>query len=167
MNSDPPTHKLVINTGPVIALTLCGTPSWLNNFPHALIAPDEVRREFDQGPRGAGSVVWPDVIRVESLKTQLPPKQDRTLDEGEAAVIQLAMDLGIPDVLIDEQRGRKAARANGLRVHGTLWLLREAKEWCLISHVAPLIEQLRLGGYWFDNKLVEEFLRRCGEWDGP
>ena len=45
------------------------------------------------------------------------------LDAGERDAIQLALELNISTVLIDEIEGRKAAASLGLEVRGTLGIL--------------------------------------------
>jgi len=61
---------------------------------------------------------------------------------GHAAVIELALQVGVPRVVIDERRGRRAALAVGLQVTGTLGLLgREGARHR--SRVRPFMEGLR------------------------
>jgi len=50
-----------------------------------------------------------------------------SLDLGEAAVIQLALQHGIPLVAIDETVGRRFARLSGLTVTGAIGILLRAK----------------------------------------
>jgi len=58
-----------------------------------------------------------------ALSAPPAPLATHALDAGEAAVIQLALERGIATVCIDEWRGRRAARACGLAVTGSLGLL--------------------------------------------
>jgi predicted nucleic acid-binding protein len=51
-----------------------------------------------------------------------------TLDRGEAAVIQLALDEGVHTVCIDEAAGRRIARLNGLSVRGAISIARKSSE---------------------------------------
>lgn len=86
------------------------------------------------------------------------------LDAGEAATIALATQERAALVLMDEAKGRRVARdIYGLRVIGTGRVLVEAKRAGLITHVGPLIEQLRDKGYWLSNAIVAEILRQAGE----
>ncbi len=48
------------------------------------------------------------------------------LDPGEREAIQLALDLKIPTVLMDEAEGRKVAQSFSLEVRGTLGILEQA-----------------------------------------
>jgi predicted nucleic acid-binding protein len=48
------------------------------------------------------------------------------LDIGERAAIELALQSGVPAILIDEIAGREAAARLGLEISGTVGLLRKA-----------------------------------------
>jgi hypothetical protein len=85
------------------------------------------------------------------------------LDAGEASVIQLALDRGVQLVCIDEKLGRRQAEALGLRVAGTLGLLRKAKQVGIVDHVRPIIEKMRAEGVWYSESLVNTVLKSIGE----
>ncbi|WP_216594172.1 hypothetical protein [Synechococcus sp. PCC 6312] len=51
-----------------------------------------------------------------------------SLDSGEAAVIQLALNQNIQTVCIDETSGRRIARLNGLNVTGSIGILLKLKQ---------------------------------------
>ena len=57
----------------------------------------------------------------------------------------LAVERGIPYVLIDENAGRAAAIALGLQPSGLLGILLEAKKRRQISEVLPLLDRLCAG----------------------
>jgi predicted nucleic acid-binding protein len=66
------------------------------------------------------------------LKWQTPlnisPLLLNSLDLGEAAVIQLAINENIQTVCIDEAAGRRVARLSGLSLTGTIGILLRAKK---------------------------------------
>ena len=86
-----------------------------------------------------------------------------SLDVGEAAVIQLALEQNIETVCIDERKGRRAALAVGLKVVGSLGLLGKAKTLGLIKDIKPYIEKAKSYGIFYDEKLIENFLKSLGE----
>lgn len=85
------------------------------------------------------------------------------MDEGEAAVIQLALELQVEWVCIDERKGRRAALAVGLSVVGALGLLARAKTLGLVPAVRPIIERMVGRGLWYDPALVARVLEAVGE----
>lgn len=92
----------------------------------------------------------PDWLTVEPLKTNPSPLAIASLDLGEAAVIQLALESNIETVCIDELKGRRAAVAVGLKIVGSLGLLGKAKRLGQVGELRPLIEQARSGGIFYD-----------------
>jgi predicted nucleic acid-binding protein len=84
------------------------------------------------------------------------------LDAGELAVLSMAAQLGAT-VLIDEQRGRQAARRAGLVVVGVCGLLLRANHLGWVGALAPLLAKLRQEGYFISPALVAAVLARAGE----
>jgi predicted nucleic acid-binding protein len=155
--------RLVIDTGPLIALAEADALDIIGNLPIEIVAPDEVRRELDTGVSSGHPIVDMSSIRIVS-PPQTPSRiAVSNLGAGESAVIQLALDLDIDWVAIDERKGRRAALAVGLRVTGSLGLLGRAKRLGLIQSVKPFIEKLRQRGEWFDEDLLKRFLAGLDE----
>jgi predicted nucleic acid-binding protein len=70
------------------------------------------------------------------------------LDQGEAAVIQLALDRAVSTVCIDEAAGRRVARLHNLAVTGSIGvLLRALREGHSFS-MAEAIERMQGHGVW-------------------
>ncbi|MEB3780661.1 MAG: DUF3368 domain-containing protein, partial [Desulfurococcales archaeon] len=84
------------------------------------------------------------------------------VDEGEAEAIALALEKGSL-LVIDDLKGRKLARRLGLRLIGTLGLLKTLKLKGLIREVKPAIERLKEKGFYINNNLVDSLLRDLGE----
>jgi predicted nucleic acid-binding protein len=85
-----------------------------------------------------------------------------TLHRGQREAIALAIYLG-SQLLIDEYKGREAAREHRVEVIGSLAVLAEAKRRGFIEHVRPLVCKLITSGYWLDAGLVVIFLEEVGE----
>jgi predicted nucleic acid-binding protein len=89
----PAQRDLVINTGPVLALTAAGHFEILRELFARVVVPSEVVQEIEAGGRTQfareefRAAAWLDK-RVTA--TILPPLLQSTLDAGEAAVIALA-----------------------------------------------------------------------------
>lgn len=90
-----------------------------------------------------------------------------SLDCGEAAVIQLAIERNVSRVCIDEWKGRRAALAAGLKVTGVLGLLGRAKKIGIIPELKPFIQRAIDSGIRYDRKLVEKVLHATDESFSP
>lgn len=85
------------------------------------------------------------------------------LDAGEAAALALARRENADLVLIDERRGRAAAKRLGLPVQGTLGVLVHAKRARAIERVEPLLHALIDVGFWISDDVVRRALEAAGE----
>ena len=157
---------IVSDTGPIIAFARLGRLSLLRQVFDVLIIPEAV---FDELVRsGSDQPGAPEAIQGEWIQrravagqeavAQLPPR----LHAGEREAIVLAQELGI-QVLVDEQRGRAAARAMGMEPVGSLRVLAEAKALGIILAVRPIIEELQAIRYWIDQSIIRDFLEEIGE----
>ena len=86
------------------------------------------------------------------MHVQAPREAIRTIifgariDVGEASAIALALETSDCVVVLDDQRGRRAASRLRLPTTGTLGLLVAAKQRGLVAAVRPLVKQLLAGG---------------------
>ncbi len=111
-------------------------------------APSEVRQWMEHRP------AWLQVGR--SLRPSSPSLL-RRLDEGEAAAIQLALDLRADFLLMDELLGRQAAAQAGLVVIGVLGILLDSYRRALINNPGSILSQLLTAGFRVSRELVGEF----------
>ncbi len=156
-------ERIVINTGPLVALSHAEALDAIGLMPYEFICPPQIRAELEAG-EGAGHVVvvaaW---LTTVPLEKPLDPVAATALDSGEAAVVQLALEQGIRRVCIDERRGRQFAMAVGLEVVGALGLLLRAKRVGLIDTITPFIDRLRRAGEWYSAALLRRVLDAAGE----
>ena len=156
-------ERIVVNTGPLIALARIEALDVVGRLPFEVICPQEVRDELDQGAEIGHPHVNPSWLAVVSLRERPSPLSLSALDLGEAAVIQLALEQGIERVCIDEWKGRRAALAAGLQVTGALGLLGRAKLLGLLPALRPLIERAIERGIRYHPELVRQVLTAVGE----
>lgn len=159
--------SIVCNTGPLIALERAGLLHLFGPLFGQVVIPTAVEREFLAGhPTGTTffEATASGLIQVSTMAMPLDPLLKSLLDEGEAAVIQLAQAMGINQVLIDERKGRKVARdIYGLRTLGTVRVLLEAKQSGLIDSILQPLESMRENGYRIHEDIVQAALRQAGE----
>jgi len=84
------------------------------------------------------------------------------IDEGEAEAIALALERGNL-LIIDVLKGRKVARRLGLKIIGTLGLLKAMKLRGIIREVTPFIERLKEKGFYLSKDLIDKLLSDVGE----
>jgi hypothetical protein len=155
--------RIVLDSGPLVALARADALDVLAAFPDSFVAPLQVRFELEAGAeRGHVVIDTPSVVYL-PLADALNPLALAELGAGEAAVIQHALEQRIGVVGIDERKGRRAARAVGLTVTGTLGLLARAKILGVLSALRPIVERMQARGVWFDEDLVERGLVPLGE----
>jgi predicted nucleic acid-binding protein len=157
---------VVVNTTPIIALSLIGELDLLRSLYEQVVVPSAVEAEVLAGGRGGiGSselreASW---LRVASL--QDPRRADllADLDRGEAEVLALAQELNADLVIMDERLARLHAKRLGLTLTGTLGVLLRAKQLGHVEAVAPLIDRLRQGGIRLSDMVISEVLALADE----
>ena len=157
---------IVTNTGPLIALAGIERLDILPALFDEIWVPQQVRQEILQGKPGSLDIAA--YQRASHLRVsgpiQIDPLLASLLDQGEAAVIQLARAEKISHVLIDERQGRKVAREiYGLSVLGTARVLVEAKRAGLLDNVGEALETMRAIGYRIHDNIVQVARREAGE----
>lgn len=157
----------VINSSPLIAL-VAALPDFgvLGHLVSKLIVPAEVLAELDAGGKKDDTA---EIMRRapfyeprEARASQLNPLT-MSLGKGEAAVIQTALDENHPLVVIDEVRGRRAARLAGLTVIGSLGILVELKRASLITDVGGCIKSMKAKGIHLSASIIRQTLVIAGE----
>jgi len=156
---------IIINTGPLIALERAGALDLPASMAVRFVCPAQVQRELEEGHEAGYPRIEPGWLDVMELATEPSPAVEAALDQGEAAVIQLAIERRATGVCIDEWRGRRVARASGLTVLGSLALMGMAKRAGLIEAVAPLVERAVQAGIRYHPTLVQAVLEELGGTD--
>lgn len=137
--------RLVIaDTGPVNYLILIGQIDLLPRLFQRVILPAPVRTELSSTLAPLPVQLW---IGAPPAWLEIAPTPEVVLPSGihrgEAAAIALATMLHADLLLIDDRRGMRVARQQGLRATGTLGLLDLAAERGLIdfAHAIAKLEQ--------------------------
>lgn len=163
----PEPSRLVINTGPLIALVAATDElSVLESLYDEAIVPFEVCREMRARGYQAFAAPQFEENRWLTKRTQpltISPLLANSLDAGEAAVIQLALDEQISTVAIDETVGRRIAKLSGLRLTGSVGiLLRALREGASFS-MRVALEKMKSRGVWLSQQVVDYALAEAGE----
>jgi len=159
---------LVADSGPLIALAKLGhldLPARLYGravLPRTVFEEcvTEAHRPDAEAIQEAVNAGWLEV--VDDLAWPEGVSKPR-LDPGESAALAMALGSAGSSLLIDEQRGRKAARRLGVRVVGVLGLLLLAKQAGHLDAVAPALERLNAERYFISPALCADVLGMAGE----
>ncbi len=166
----PEPSRLVINTGPVIALVAAlDDLAVLEPLYQEVLVPFEVCQEMRvQGYQAFATRQFEEASWLTKLERPLviDPLLGNSLDIGEAAVIQLALNEGISTVAIDETVGRRVARLSGLQLTGSIGILLRAQREGVSFSMRAAIERMRARGVWLSQQVVEYALRTAEEHSG-
>lgn len=159
--------SLVVNSSPLIAL-VAALPDFgqLAGLVGRCIIPAEVIAELVAGGLKDDTAARVQAARWCEVRPPRPVTPDpllQRLGAGEAAVIQTAQDEGLPLVVIDEVRGRRAARLAGLRVIGSLGLIVELHHAGLLDSVEDSIRRMQAKGIHFAPQLIQMTLAAARE----
>ena len=144
-----PDEAVVINTGPIIALSILGMSDILKKFYQPVYVSLAVENEIRYGGYNAPGYkeINADWLIKYRLNMPMPLLLSMELDMGEAETIASALELGIKKVIIDESMGRQIATYLGLRPTGTVGILLRAKKENHIHSVRPLLDKLMKRGF--------------------
>ena len=160
---------VVSNTSPISNLAIVDRLEFLHRRYGIVRIPVAVANELAalSHPTGAQriqSALADGWLVVEPLANPSSPKLPFPLDPGEQAAIALACQCKADVLLMDEKRGREAARQSGLVVAGVLGELIHAKLAGWIPNVRDEIRRLRLDAGFFVDVTIEKFiLSQVGE----
>ncbi len=163
----PETQRIVINTAPLIALVAAlGDLTVLQSLYSQVLVPFEVCQEIlVGGSRGFAVAEFEAATWLQKQQTPLTisPFLLNSLDRGEAAVIQLAMNENIQTVCIDEVAGRRIARLSGLSLTGSIGILLRAKRKGFPFSMQQAISQMLNRGIRLSPTVINFALEQSGE----
>jgi uncharacterized protein len=165
---NPPAGPVVSNTTPLISLAEIGLLAVVGQLYDELWIPPAVFSEYEAGvPAHAlrpslATFSW---ITVHAVSPD--PAVPGSLDASESEAIAIARAAHARLILIDEQRGRAAAKRLGLVVAGSIAVLLEAKSQAIIPMLRPYLDQMIAQGRRIGPRLFDQALALAGEADTP
>lgn len=163
------TGPLVADAGPLIALARVDKLSLLRRLYGQVIVPTAVQRELSierhlPGVNVLAKALDAGWIRAQPLASgQALPDIARMLGAGEAEALALCLQEDARFLLIDDAKGRAAARRCGIAVVGVAGVLLSAKARGELAAVGPVLDELSRVGYWLSDRLIAEVRTRAGE----
>jgi hypothetical protein len=163
--------QAVSNTSPLTNLAVIGRLGLVREQLAEISIPTAVWSEMLALPHAAGRAAlikarddgW---LRIQQVANTALIESLRlsALDAGESEAIALAVELSSPLLLIDEKKGRAAARRLGLTLTGALGIVAAARVAGSIPSAAALIALLRSeAGFFVSAEAELHALRLAGE----
>jgi uncharacterized protein len=151
---------VVSDTSPLTALLTIGQADLLTKLFGDVIIPPAVHAELLRAHHNL-----PNWLRIHSLRDETKARfYAQSIDRGEAEAIALAEELHADHLLIDERKGRRLAKQQGLPILGLLGVILIAKRAQLVPSARALLEQLNLeAGIYLSEELKEAALKTVGE----
>lgn len=160
-----PAGPVVTNNSPLAALWAIDQLDLLHRlFQEIWIAP-AVADEFvavarDERLKALAERPW---IRTVPLRDPRPRISILGLDRGETQTLALAAEGSASLVIMDERKGRTAARRMKLRLTGTVGVLMLAKDRGLLASVGPWLARLEEHGMYLGSEVIARALALAGE----
>lgn len=142
---------IVSDTSALTHLTKAGLLRVLPSLFGSVVVPERVREEY-VAEHPEALPVWLIVRRVSRVHPDTVH-----LDRGEAEAISLAYHSG-EDLIIDERKGRRVARALGIRVVGTAAVLAQAYDAALIPSLRMAYADLRRSSFHLSDAVIEALM---------
>ena len=159
MSADRARQTIVTNTTPLIAISAAmGSLDVLRFLYNRVVVPLEVQTELRAaglnalGVQELNAAGWLD---CQTTDVVISPYLANTLDRGEAAVIQTALNAQIELVCIDETVGRRVARLSGLTLTGSIGVLLKAKKLGYELSMEEAVNRMRQHGIWLSDEVVK------------
>ncbi len=159
---------VVADSSPFVILTKLGCFDVLNRvFPRVCIST-EVHHEVviaGAGLPGASEVSkaeWIEVKAVQNPAGLYSAQRKYGLGPGEMSTILLAKELGANPVLLDDYRARKLAKAEGLKILGSVGLLETFYLRHYLTDLGSVFRQLLTHNVYIDQRLMDRRLRSLG-----
>ena len=159
--------SVVSNTSPLILLAKIGRLALLLDLYHEIIVPDSVLAEVHAKPskevHDIEVLMLSPGVRMVGAGSSVLPRLVATLGAGERAAIAVALAVDADLVLLDDLRGRQAARELGLTTTGTIGVLIEARSRGFVPSLGRELRLLVDAGMWIDETFYHRLLEEHGE----
>jgi len=158
--------RAVVNASPLIFLSRSGLIDLLQLLSSEIVVPEivateiEVRGQSDPTAQAIANTAWLVVTQTPPVPPQI---QSWGLGPGESSVLAWAHVHPGSEAIIDDLAARRCAAAFNIPVRGTLGLALIAKQRGRIPSARRVLEQLRQGGMYLSDHVMDEALARVGE----
>jgi predicted nucleic acid-binding protein len=164
-NSNVAEHA-VVNASPLIFLTRAGLLDLLQLVSSEIVVPEivateiKIRGENDPTAQAITNTAWLLVTQTPPVPTQI---QSWGLGPGESSVLAWAHAHPGSEAILDDLAARRCAATFNIPVRGTLGLALIAKQRGRVPSARQVLEQLRQGGMYLSDPVMNKALALVGE----
>ena len=160
--------RVVSDTSPISNLAIIGRLELLKRRYGVVHLPSAVAQELSAlshpGAQSAIASAFAEGWLLEASAPVSTSKLPFPLDPGEKEAIALALSIHADVLLMDEKKGRQAARQLGLQVGGLLGELLHAKQNGFVADLRKELTELRTqAGFLIDSEIERFILSQAGE----
>ncbi|MBN2577510.1 MAG: DUF3368 domain-containing protein [Pirellulales bacterium] len=158
--------EIICNTSPLQYLYQLGALEILRKLVGRITVPSAVVEELAAGRKHGidlphvAALEW-STIRRPAGEADLPLAGE--LGPGETEVLLLALESPGAVIILDDLHARRIAETIGIKLTGTLGILRDAKRSGLVPSVSPLLDRLQELGFHLAAQTRIAVLRQVGE----
>lgn len=158
--------EVICDTSPLQYLHQLQKLSLIPQLAKRALVPPAVVAEIDAG-RNLG-LDLPDIAHLEWVVVEAPTRslvisEISDLGPGEMEVLALALERKESVAVLDDAVARRAAKALGIRLTGTLGVLLDAKRAGLLSEITPILDRLQALGFRLAAPTRRAVLQMAGE----
>ena len=155
--------KVVSNSSTLIALARINHLDILEKVVKKLIIPPAVYDDIViKGAGGSAEIRQAKWIEKRNVSDQeMVMRLNSILGLGESEAIALAKEIKADLIILDDDKARKVALSEGLRISGLLAFLVQAKEKGIIERVKPLMDELKLKGFFISENLYQDTIQKA------
>jgi predicted nucleic acid-binding protein len=154
------------NASPLIFLARAGLLDLLQLLSAEVIVTEAVATEIgrrganDPTARAIAETAWLIVAQTPAIPPQI---QAWGLGVGESSVLAWALAHPGAEAIVDDLAARRCAASLNIPVRGTLGLVLTAKQRGRITAARPVLMQLRQGGMYLSDRVLNQALALVGE----
>jgi predicted nucleic acid-binding protein len=159
-------ERPAVNASPLIFLSRAGLIELLQLISDEIIVPETVaaeigiRGETDPTAQAITNTPWLVVTQTPPVPAQI---QSWGLGPGESSVLAWAYAHPGTEAILDDLLARRCAEVFNIPVRGTLGLVLIAKQRGRISSARVVLTQLRTGGMYLSDRVMNEASKLVGE----
>ncbi len=155
---------LIADSSALVALSVCDSLTLLERLFKEVIVPEAVFLEVIKSDKPEARILEEFLqkkIRKVDMRTFI--YLDGNTDAGETEAMLLYKQEQADKLLIDDKRGRKIAKINGINTIGSLGILLSAKQAGLLTEIKPKLEAIKASRIYLSQSIIDIVLELASE----